>query len=63
MVKALTASGLTQSVIDKLKLAPYSVEELASDLKTDARLVAIAINPLRRAGAIVKLEGRQTAGV
>lgn len=52
-----------ESILENLKIAPGSVEELASDLRCGIGLVAKTVAELVRAGAIVKYEGRRVEAV
>ncbi len=43
-------------ILDKLQQSPFSVEELAFDLKRNAVEVRLLINALLRDGSIVKID-------
>jgi predicted transcriptional regulator len=53
---------LAARILDKLRQSPFSIEELASDMKRSAVEVRQLINALLREGSIVKLDTDRGGG-
>jgi DNA-binding IclR family transcriptional regulator len=49
-------------ILDKLRLSPFSVEDLAFDLKRKPFEVRLLVNTLLREGALVKLDTDREGG-
>jgi predicted transcriptional regulator len=49
-------------ILDKLRQSPFSVEELADDLKRKPYEVRLSVNALLREGSIVKLDTDREGG-
>jgi hypothetical protein len=47
--------GMAARILDKLRQSPFSVEDLASDLKRKPYEARLLVNALLREGSIVKL--------
>ena len=58
----MDSPGVRHEVLDRLHVAPRSVEELAEEMRANVGQVVQAVASLLRAGAIVKLESRQVEG-
>jgi DNA-binding transcriptional ArsR family regulator len=49
-------------ILDKLRQSPFSIEELAFDLKRKPFEVRLAVNALLREGSIIKLDTDREGG-